>query len=440
MLDGHRSAMVAPDHLLYHGLTKRLVGATFKLLSESRRNRVAISIREALAHSHFPTTSVYNAKRRSIVSIGISEWAATLTVFKAVLKRTLRSATHREGAEMTPLMRAMNVVCVYKDLVTSVYFCPRIDLDGGVQCRTRLTAVALQQRAEEFFSLVRSACLRADMAGFGAMLDAPNLHRLRELMDHVIPALLHVRHAQELLFENAHQQLKRAVVSSNGHEDAARALSRYLLAEVASRMKACPSVFALPDDWLEHPGVRACLSRCHPLFSVDTAEWRCAPQTLSSEEIPLAARMIATPYCGSPADVRWHRRATRPPTEGLSVGDAVAVLILPQLSLTAVPVARGAAANQDDASTAFFCVQAFFVTRSGAAGAVVCPYDRDDAGAFWRVRTHSYFFLALEFARRALVLHDCDCRCPTVCRRVVHTQTNRWLLFGRRAGYPARSG
>lgn len=29
MYDGHRSAMVAPDHLLFQGLTKRLITATF---------------------------------------------------------------------------------------------------------------------------------------------------------------------------------------------------------------------------------------------------------------------------------------------------------------------------------------------------------------------------------------------------------------------------
>lgn len=93
MFEGHLSALVAPDHLLKYGLTKRLVRATFKLLSDYRRKRVALSTREALAQSHYPTTSVYNGKRRSIINIGIAQWAAILTVFGAVLQRTLRSAT-----------------------------------------------------------------------------------------------------------------------------------------------------------------------------------------------------------------------------------------------------------------------------------------------------------------------------------------------------------
>lgn len=69
--------------------------------------------------------------------------------------------------------------------------------------------------AEVFFELVRSACFWADLREFGFYLDVSNLHRLRELMEHVIPALLHVRIAQELLFENAHQPIKNAVVSGN---------------------------------------------------------------------------------------------------------------------------------------------------------------------------------------------------------------------------------
>lgn len=43
MFDGHRSAMVAPDHLLFHGLTKRLVIGIFRLLSVSQRRRVGVS-------------------------------------------------------------------------------------------------------------------------------------------------------------------------------------------------------------------------------------------------------------------------------------------------------------------------------------------------------------------------------------------------------------
>lgn len=72
--------MVAPDHLLFHGITKRLVTGVFRLLAVSRRKRVGVSLREPLARSHFPATCIYNAKRDTVAAVGISEWAATLSV------------------------------------------------------------------------------------------------------------------------------------------------------------------------------------------------------------------------------------------------------------------------------------------------------------------------------------------------------------------------
>jgi len=73
IFDGHRSVMPAPDHLSFHGLTKRLVIGLFDLLSKGQRHRVGLSAREALAHSHLPSTKIYNDKRNSIVSVSISE-------------------------------------------------------------------------------------------------------------------------------------------------------------------------------------------------------------------------------------------------------------------------------------------------------------------------------------------------------------------------------
>lgn len=440
MFDGHRSALVAPDHLVYLGITKRIVAATFKLLTVPQRKRVSISLREALAHSHFSTTSVYNCKRQSIASLGISEWAATLTVFGAVLRRTLRSATRPPGAELSPLDRALEVVRVYNELATALYFCPRPDVDGGFAFRNRASTEDLKARANEFFALVRQACLRVDMAAFGKLLDVPNLHRLRELLDHVLPALLHIRHAQELLFENAHQQLKRAVVTGNGHADAARAMSRYISAEVVSRMKANPSVFGIPGEWLDHPGVRACLLQSHGLSSAEPGAWRCSNEVQPTASLPVAAQQIAVSHSPPGATITWHRRAARPPCDSLVVGDAVAVLVRPEMSVAAVPVAIGVAATAHDARIAFFGVLGFFTTRAGAAAAVVHPYELDPSGQFWRLAPERCLFVLLESVRRALVLHDCACSCSIVGSRVRHTTANRWLLFGRSTGYPARSG
>jgi len=236
MFDGHRSVMVAPDHLIFHGLTKRLVAATFKLLSVHQRRRVGVSLREALARRGYRTCMVYNGKRSSVLSLGISEWAATLTVFAAVVRRTLVTATPSADAHRIRLHRALEVIDSYTTLVNAAYFYPRVELDGVDECRNRTTPVQLQQKAEVFLSLVRASCLRPDMANFGLYLDVPNIHRLQELVKYVIPALLDVRHAQELLFENAHQPLKKALVTGNGHDDALRAMTRYCQAELVQRI------------------------------------------------------------------------------------------------------------------------------------------------------------------------------------------------------------
>lgn len=215
MFDGHRSAMFAPDHLSFHGLTKRLVTGFFRLLTLSQRNRVGASLREALA------------------------WAAALTVFGFVLKRTLRRATCRQAdipaGIKTPLHRALELMNAFTALVFEAYYYPRAGLDGVAACRARSTPKKLQQKAEELFYRVRDACLRADLKALGMWSEVPNLHRLRKLVNNVIPALLHVRQAQELLFENAHQALKRAVVSGNGRDDALRAMKRYQQTDLAAR-------------------------------------------------------------------------------------------------------------------------------------------------------------------------------------------------------------
>lgn len=444
MFDGHRSAMVAPDHLLFHGLTKRLVTGTFRLLTCRQRQRVGVSLREALAQSHFPTTSIYNAKRDKVSAVGISEWAATLTVFGFVLRRTLRSATRGQGdvaaGTKTPLRRAMEVIDAFTALVNAAYFFPRAVLDGVAACRARLSPPELQQLAERFLSLVQDACLRTDFKAFGMWLDVPNLHRLRELVDHVIPALLHVRHAQELLFENAHQPLKRAVLSGNGRGDASRALKRYLQAELSARLLLHPRFFGVPDEWVGHAGVHACLTRARPLWSRESGAWKCSGAILDVSTIPGDAQRLAVSRLSSHAVVKWRSRATRGDDSRVRVGDCVSVLVSAVPGLEAVNVAMGDEAARLDTKTAFFRVVVFFYTGAGTDAAIVQPFVVEDDGAHVCVVVDRYMYLPMIGVRRALLLHKCRCRCVTGSVAVTHTASNRWVIFGRDAGYPSRGG
>lgn len=205
MFDVRRSARAAPDHLRFHGITKRLLKGTFRLLSVPERKLIGVSLRETLARSHFPTTCVYNAKRNHVSAVGISAWAATLPIISMLLRRTLPYATRNSAVAMKSLDTAIEFIDCFSDMVCAAYFFPRRKLDGEAACAACVSPSDLQKKAERFFSYFHAACLyeAAAVKAFGMMLDTRNLHRVRELVDHVIPALLHIRHAQKELFENA---------------------------------------------------------------------------------------------------------------------------------------------------------------------------------------------------------------------------------------------
>jgi len=125
MFDGHQSALPAPDHMAFRGLTKRLVTGLFDLLTKGQRKRVGLSLPNALAQSHFANSTAYKEKTDKVVSVGISEKAATLTVTCFVFRRVLKSAALPDGAELTALQAALHMVDAYTKLINGLYFFPR---------------------------------------------------------------------------------------------------------------------------------------------------------------------------------------------------------------------------------------------------------------------------------------------------------------------------
>lgn len=266
----------------------------------------------------------------------------------------------------------MEVIHRFSDVVCQAYFIPRLALDGEAACRGPLAASELQQRAERFFELVCAACLREDAAvrAFGMMLDTPNLHRLRELVDHVLPAPRHLRHSQELLLEIAHQPLKRAVLSGNGRADASRAMQRYAHEELAARIRRDSAYFHIAASWREHAGVPACHSHVRYLWSMADSESRCTTGALPEASLhPIVVRIGQARF--DPAcRIRWRCRASRSSTLRMQIHDAVSVRVSGEHSYSAVSVARGSSRG----ATIFFKVWAFFTTRAGTASAVVHPF------------------------------------------------------------------
>lgn len=381
--------MVAPDHLFFQGLTKRLVTVTFRLLAVSQRERVGASLRDALTRSHIPSTTIHDKKRKSIVSVGISEWAATLTVFAVVMRCTLRSARWTPGGMDTPLRAALKVIDAYTSLECAAYIYPRAELDGLSACASRAMATDLQRMAESFFELVRGACLRADLSVFGLYLDVPNHHRLRELVDHVTPALLHVRQAQEQIFETSHQPLKCAVLTGNGRQDAQRALTRYVESELASRIILEAGRFSISNEWLLHAETRACIVRARPLFSGGwVAAWRCSGRLVEETCLPQEAREHGLARCDR--RVTWRRRATRGDNDCIEVGDAVFAVVGSFLGASAVNIARTSGSDDVSGGQAFFLTVPVFTTRAGNADAVDIPFLRDAGTACVKVQEDRY--------------------------------------------------
>ena len=71
-------------------------------------------------------------------------------------------------------------------------------------------------------------------------MDKPNMHRLLELYVHSIPALGHVRHFSEVIFEKAHQPFKRAIQESNHRLGNVQAVEHSLMNDWRERL--CASI------------------------------------------------------------------------------------------------------------------------------------------------------------------------------------------------------
>lgn len=350
---------------------------------------------------------------------------------------------HGSDGVITPLQAALKVMDAYTELVNALYFFPRSDDDGVAACRERATPSSLKQLGDKFFRLICAACLRGDTAAFGRAIDVPYLHSLREVLAHIIPALDHVRHAQELLFENAHQPLKWAVVTGNGWDDAGRALERTRQCELASRFRMEPAFFRFSPKWLLHAGVRTALVKTHLLWSPSGGSWSCWGGALAAGRVSeLGRRLVAIRYAFS-FEIRWWGGATRECGGGghIRVGDAVGVLVAPSTERVAVNVALGVAVASSRCRVRYHSVVAMCNTPGGDAAAVVHPFVQDAMCSDMRINHRSVLYLPFaDSVRRAVVLHSCHGACHSLRSGVGHSDTNLWRVLGRDVGYPSRCG
>lgn len=440
MFDGHGSVLPAPDHLLFHGLARCCMKTLFRALPKPLRPTVAASLRDALRCCGLRRTRVYHVRRDKVHSLQIHEWAAVLSVAPLACRRCLPSDIDGRTLALSPVGAVLTVIDALSVFVCSAYFYPRVELDGGRACRQRYDSATLQQKAESFMVAVRKLCLRTDCDAFSGILDVPNTHRFQELMGRTIDALGHVRDSLELPLEGFHQQLKRSIVRGNGHDDALRAMRRYVEQEVASRLRLDSEAFGVPASWCNLLGIKEQLLATTPLWSQDSDDWCVGAPTLSSDDVSPAAKVLMNSLVPG-WSVSWRSRCTRGASESVAVRDTVAALVASDRGDRVVDIAVGQAAYDSEAKVSFFQVCAFLRMQSGQAAAVVHPFSASSGGGHRIVQRDKFQFLRMQVGvRRAVALHMCDSACTEDGHGgLVHSEVNAWRLLGRRDGYPARS-
>lgn len=436
--DGHRSVLPAPDHLLLHGLAKKVVCATMFMIPKEQRATAEMSLRDCLRAAHMRRTRVYNIVSGKMYSPSISEWAAVTTVAPIAFARVLQRPS--DPSVPQPLLLALRLLRQLSDLTVYAYHFPRAELDGVAACRARKVPGGLSTKVDTFLEAVTAVCLRNDCVVLRTAIDVPNLHRLRELAAVVEGGLGHVRHFMELALESAHQPMKRAMVNGNGHDDAGRAMRRMQQAEMVSRIATDASFFNLPQSWTSSPGISDALL-CSPLLhSLPSGSWRVCGSIMDPAHLPLEARALAAQFRPEQAHCVWSTRVSRGNGQSLSTGDTVCVLTSGAAGRMCVNVAgvrRGTAQT-----VAFFFIVGVFSGTSGP-NAIVSPYESNGESGVFRLAVGVYKFLKLhDTVRRALALHRCGENCFKSMDEcgMRHNSDNAWYLIGRREGYPFRSG
>ena len=217
LFDPFRCNIVAPDHLLT-GLAKNVLNTLFQCMpSNEMRAHADIYICCALKENGLLTQStVYNYNSKSLHSMTLSEMYCVLLVASSTLRDVITtfSPDHPSAISFSLLRRLQRLIAL-------TYWDPQPEVDGDIarsylpeERRSQLSA--LKALSKEYVQAVDSFCCQYKLEG--RQLDKPNLHRLIELYEHTIPAFGHVREVMELVFESAHQPLKRSIARSNNHE------------------------------------------------------------------------------------------------------------------------------------------------------------------------------------------------------------------------------
>ena len=261
VFDCYRSTAVAPDHLVL-GLANNLCDTILKLIPRNVREVSELIMLDMLRRGDLPIQShLINHEKRVLHSMSISAMFA----FVLVAPSSFRAGIHI-CEETGKSAHALSVVSLFEEfrcLVADVYFFPEAAVDGvnAVMRHNDKDGMnrvwALRERAIQYLNkldgIYRTISGQGEGVDVAAILDKPNLHRFLELFTHTIPLFGHVRHIQELLFEGAHQPLKRGITASNGHNPELQAMEHRLSNDWKNRLAIeCGEVIDAAGTWSDN--------------------------------------------------------------------------------------------------------------------------------------------------------------------------------------------
>jgi hypothetical protein len=297
VFDPYRSCMVAPDHLLF-GLAQDVINATITLCSPRVRATAEGLMRDALclqnlgrqkqlfrktslslhsmtmsdvfavllvAPSSFHTALVLHDEDTSVCNPEMltryycdktkRTGGTAASIKRARMKRSRSEASHaRPSQKVVRAIDLVQLLSLFQKLVSRTGYLPKIDVDGFAQVR-KFNERRGMERLDTLFQLscqyvtdLHSICTQST-DGVGRILNKPNVHRLLELYTHTLPAFGHVGHFQELLFETAHQPLKRGIKRSNNRDPHLSAVQAVLANDWETRLALEIASVGKLDQW-----------------------------------------------------------------------------------------------------------------------------------------------------------------------------------------------
>lgn len=273
VFDPYRSSMVAPDHLLA-GLARDVINATVTMCTPEIRRNTESLMRDALRdHNLGRQSELISLPKAVLHTMNLSEVYAVLLVAPYCFMTSLmlktggkndvgsssepRSKIPRIGNKQVEQIKVLIVLIeMFQTLVGQTQYRPSAHTDG-LQAVSEFNEGNGKSRLDTLFNLacayiseLHKVCTTFPKA-VREHLSKPNVHRLLELYAHSLPAFGQIGHFQELLFETAHQPLKRGIKMSNNRDPHLAAVTAVLANDWETRLALCVCCSGDPEGWSE---------------------------------------------------------------------------------------------------------------------------------------------------------------------------------------------